>query len=424
MASISKPPLSLEAAPKKIAPAPTLEPTSQEQPWDGWLLVIVCILMGLGVVMIFSASAITALWRYNDPTYFLKRQFLHMIAGFFLLYVGMQIDYRWYRRAAYPILGVTVGMLLMVLLLGHTAGGAKRWVSLGFMMFQPGEWAKIAMLMVLAYSVEKKGTKIKTFFVGLLPHLLLVGGVVLLLLKQPDFGTSVLITSMMFVLLFVAGTRISYISLILMGAGAVAWQLIVTSPYRMKRIMAFLDPWSHQDTIGYQVTESLIAIGSGRVSGEGLGNGLGKLGFVPALETDFIGTAIAEELGFMGVALVIILFLLLLWRGLRIAFRSRDLFGTYLAVGITVLFGFQAAINLGVISGMLPTKGLTLPFVSYGGSSLLCSMFAIGVMLNISRCADDDWEHKRLMRDQRKQAERWERKRLEILERRRGERVK
>jgi cell division protein FtsW len=414
MASLSRPPLSIE-------PRETLT-ASSEQPWDGWLLVIVCALMGLGVVMIFSASAITALWRYGDPAYFLKRQFLHMIAGFFLLYVGMQIDYRWYRRAAYPILGVTVGMLLMVLLLGHTAGGAKRWVSLGFMMFQPGEWAKIAMIMVLAYSVEKKDSQIKTFSVGFLPHLMLVGGVVLLLLKQPDFGTSVLIVSMMFVLLFVAGTRLSYILMVLLMAGVGAWRLIVTSEYRMKRIMAFLDPWSHQDTIGYQVVESLIAIGSGRVSGEGLGNGLGKLGFVPAMETDFIGTVIAEELGFMGISLVIILFLLLLWRGLRIAFQARDLFGTYLAVGITVLFGLQAAINLSVISGMLPTKGLTLPFVSYGGSSLLCSMFAIGIMLNISRCADDAWEQKRAVREQLKQAERWERKRLDVIERRKRER--
>jgi cell division protein FtsW len=418
MASLSKPPLSIEPPPLTSA---SLTP-SQEQPWDGWLLVIVCALMGLGVVMIFSASAITALWRYNDPTYFLKRQFLHMIAGFFLLYVGMQIDYRWYRRAAYPILGVTVGMLLMVLLLGHTAGGAKRWVSLGVMMFQPGEWAKIAMIMVLAYSVEKKDSKIKSFSVGFLPHLVLVGGVVLLLLKQPDFGTSVLIVSMMFVLLFVAGTRLSYILAVLLMAAVGAWQLVVNSEYRMKRIMAFLDPWSHQDTIGYQVVESLIAIGSGRVSGEGLGNGMGKLGFVPALETDFIGTAIAEELGFMGISLVVVLFLLFLWRGLRIAFQARDLFGTYLAVGITVLFGLQAAINLGVISGMLPTKGLTLPFVSYGGSSLLCSMFAVGIMLNISRCADDAWEQKRALREQQRQAERWERKRLGVLDRRRRER--
>jgi cell division protein FtsW len=227
---------------------------------------------------------------------------------------------------------------------------------------------------------------------------------------------------MMFVLLFVAGTRLSYILMVLLMAGVGAWRLIVTSEYRMKRIMAFLDPWSHQDTIGYQVVESLIAIGSGRVSGEGLGNGLGKLGFVPAMETDFIGTVIAEELGFMGISLVIILFLLLLWRGLRIAFQARDLFGTYLAVGITVLFGLQAAINLSVISGMLPTKGLTLPFVSYGGSSLLCSMFAIGIMLNISRCADDAWEQKRAVREQAKQAERWERKRLDVIERRKRER--
>ena len=397
---------------------------SQEQPWDGWLLVIVCVLLGLGVVMIFSASAVTAGWRQGDPAFFLKRQLLYMVAGFGCLYVGMQIDYRWYRRMIYPILAVTIGLLMLVLLLGTTAGGAQRWISLGPIRFQPGELAKIVMIMVFAYSVEKKGTRIKSFSVGLLPHLVLVGGVVALLLKQPDFGTSVLIFSMMFAILFVAGTRLSYILLLIFTAGLGAWHLISGSDYRMRRVKAFLDPWKYQDDIGYQITESLIAIGSGRLTGEGLGDGLGKLGFVPALETDFIGTAVAEELGFAGIALVIILFLLLLWRGLRIALGARDLFGTYLAFGLTTLFGLQAAINLGVISGLLPTKGLTLPFLSYGGSSLLCCMFAIGVMLNISRCADDEWERKQHLREEHKSHERWEQKRQMILDRRRKERVR
>jgi len=394
-----------------------------EQPWDGWLLVIVCALLGLGLVMIFSASAVTAEWQFGDPAFYLKRQVLFLCAGFALLYVGLQIDYRWYKRAAYPILGVTVALLIAVAIYGRTVGGATRWINFGPFNFQPGEWTKIAIVMVLAYSVAKKGDRVRSFAVGLLPHLFVVGGVVGLLMLQPDFGTSVIVLTLMFATLFVAGTRLSWILLALIGAGATGWHLITSSPYRMKRIMAFLDPWNHEGDIAYQVTKSMIAIGSGGVTGQGLGDGLSKLGFVPELETDFIGTAVAEELGFFGIALVIILYLLVIWRGSRIALRARDAFGQYLAFGLTLLFGLSAAINLGVISGLLPTKGLTLPFMSYGGSSLLCSMFAVGVLLNISRCADDEYQRRRALKERRRREQRWKKKRERIMERRLAERL-
>ncbi len=394
-----------------------------EQQWDGWLLLVVSILIGLGVVMVFSASAVTATWNFDDPTFFLKRQILFLCLGFAFLYVGLRVDYRWYQRAVYPILGVTILLLVIVAFKGTTVGGATRWIRMGPLNFQPAEIAKISMVMVLAYSVAKKESRIKSFAVGLVPHFMVVGLVVGLLMLQPDFGTSVIIAMLMFSILFVAGTRVSYILSALVLAGLAAWQLIVHSPYRMKRVMAFLDPWDHQDSIAYQLTESMIAIGSGGLTGQGLGDGLGKLGFVPELQTDFVGTAIAEELGFFGIAVLIALYLVLIWRGIRIAIHARDKFGTYLAFGLTLLFGFQAAVNLGVISGLLPTKGLTLPFVSYGGSSLMCSMFAIGVLLSISRCADDEWLLKRAAEDQRKREERWERKRQRILDRRQQERI-
>lgn len=398
------------------------EEAREEQPWDGWLLVIVCALLGLGLVMIFSASSITAKWQYNDSTFFLKRQLLYLLAAFTLMYAGLRIDYRWYQRAVYPILGVTIALLVIVAMTGLTANNATRWIRIGGMTFQPGEWTKIAMAMVLAYSVTKKGDQVKSFTVGMMPHLLIVGFVVSLLMLQPDFGTSVLLLAMMFAVLFVAGTRISYILLALVCSGGAAYHLISSSPYRMKRVMAFLDPWAHQSDIAYQVTESMMAIGSGGIVGQGLGDGLGKLGFVPELETDFIGTAIAQELGFAGIVVVIVLYLLLVWRGIRIALAATDNFGKYLAFALTFLFGLQAAINLSVISGLVPTKGLTLPFVSYGGSSLLCSMFGIGILLSISRCASDEWKSKRAEKDREREALRWERKRERIMMRRLEER--
>ncbi|OIP41130.1 MAG: putative lipid II flippase FtsW [Deltaproteobacteria bacterium CG2_30_63_29] len=398
------------------------EEEREEQPWDGWLLVVVCALLGLGLVMIFSASSITAQWQHNDSTFFLKRQLLFLLAAFALMYAGLRIDYRWYQRAVYPILGVTLALLVIVAMSGLTANNATRWIRVGGMTFQPGEWTKIAMAMVLAYSVTKKGEQVKSFTVGIVPHLAIVGLVVGLLMLQPDFGTSVLLLSMMFAVLFVAGTRISYILLALVCSSAAAYHLISSSPYRMKRVMAFLDPWAHQGDIAYQVTESMMAIGSGGIVGQGLGDGLGKLGFVPELETDFIGTAIAQELGFAGVVLIVVLYLLLVWRGIRIALAATDNFGKYLAFALTFLFGLQAAINLAVISGLVPTKGLTLPFISYGGSSLLCSMFGIGILLSISRCASDEWKSKRAEKDREREALRWERKRERIMMRRLEER--
>lgn len=397
--------------------------TGKEQPWDGWMLVIVCALLGLGLVMIFSASAVTAEWRYGDPLYFLKRQLFFLMIGFALLYIGLRVDYRYYYRAVYPVLGVTIALLALVNVTGHTAGGAQRWLNLGLFRIQPGELTKITMVMVLSYSLAKKGERVKSFMVGLVPHLLVVGVVVLLLMQQPDFGTSVIIITMMFVLLFVAGTRVNYLAMLGAAAVIMAWRLIVMSPYRMKRWEAFMNPWEHRQDSSYQVVESIMAIGSGGLTGEGLGDGLGKLGFVPALETDFIGSAIAQELGFVGISLVIILFLLFIWRGTRIAMGARDAFGTYLAFGLVVLFSLQTAINLGVISGMLPTKGLTLPFISYGGSSLLMSMYAIGILLNISRCSDDEYMRRREEKDERKKRERWEKKRQRILARREEERL-
>ena len=386
-----------------------------ERPWDGWLLVIVCALLGIGVVMIYSASGITASWHFNDSMFFLKRQLLYVMGGFVLLIIGLKLDYHWYQRLVYPIFIATILLLLVVLVAGTDVNGARRWIRLGFINIQPAEIAKIAMGFVLAYSMAKKQDRIKSFSIGVLPHLIFVALVVGLLMLQPDFGSSVLITTLMGAMLFFAGTRLIYIigGLALCGIGG--GLAITMADYRMARVLAFLDPWGNQDSSAYQLVESLISIGSGGLPGRGLGEGLGKLGFVPELHTDFIGTAIAEELGFFGIALILGLFLAFAIRGFLIAMHARDYFGRYTAFGLTFIISLQAAVNLCVISGLLPTKGLTLPFISFGGSSLLLCMFATGVLLNISKCAEDSYAIKQAQKLAEKERVDWNKKRERIL---------
>lgn len=386
-----------------------------ERPWDGWLLLIVCALVGIGIVMIYSASGITATWLTGDSAFFLKRQLIYLAGGLLFLIFGLKVDYHWYRRTAWPIFAGTILVLAAVLFVGTDVNGARRWIRLGFFNVQPAEIAKVTLVFVLAYSMTKKNDLMKTFSVGILPHIILIGCVVGLLLKQPDFGSSAIIVILTGVMLLVAGTRMIYLIGGAIVGGLGASLLIFSADYRMKRIMAFLDPWGTQSNEGYQLTRSLISIGSGGVEGRGLGQGLGKLGFVPELHTDFIGTATLEELGFLGAIALCILFLAFAARGFLIACRARDLFGRYVAFGITFVITLQALLNLGVITGLLPTKGLTLPFVSFGGSSLVMCMFATGVLLNISKCAEDTWA----IRKTRDRAERerlaWEKKRERII---------
>lgn len=389
-------------------------------PWDVGLLVTVCLLVGLGLVMLYSASAVMASERMGHHFVLVKSQLQKLALGSVLMVIGLKLDYRWYRRMIYPILGGSILMLMLVAIpgIGTVQNGARRWFSVFGFSFQPAEVAKIAAVMFLSYSVSKKGDKMGSFAVGFVPHLMMIGGMVGLLMLQPDFGSSVILLSMMMIMLFVSGARMTY----LLGFGFLgilgAAYAIMGREYRMKRVLAFLDPWSYRDNIGYQISESLIAIGSGGVAGKGLGQGTGKLGYVPELWNDFIGTIVAEELGLVGVVVLVGLFLSLLWRGFRIASRCVDPFGKYLAFGLTAMFGLQATANLGVVTGLLPTKGLTLPFVSFGGTSLIIGLFATGVLLNISRNAPDSWELGREARDARSRDARWQKKRTRILSRR------
>jgi cell division protein FtsW len=263
--------------------------------------------------------------------------------------------------------------------------GARRWILMGFMTFQPVELAKLALVTYLAYSLARKADKVKTFTVGFVPHLVVCSAMMALLLMQPDLGSSVVLGATTLAMLFVAGARVSYIVLAVLAAAPMAYQLVVGTPWRMQRFMAYFNPeaFSHQEA--YQFLQARLAMGSGGFAGAGLGDGRASLGYTPEAHNDFILAPIGEELGFLGVATVIAMFAILIWRGLRAALGARDAFGGYLAFGVTLLFAVQALFNISVVMGILPNKGITLPLVSYGGSSLVSTMFLVGLLLNVGR---------------------------------------
>ena len=352
---------------------------------DRLLVATILGLTGFGVVMVFSAGAAFAAKTYGDWTYFLKREAVYSAAGLFAFALGLRLDYSVYRRLAYPLLFLSMAMLAVVLKVGPAINGAVRWFRWGSLSFQPSELAKFALALYLAVLLARKAERVKDFRMGFLPPLVMTGVFLLLLLKQPDLGTAVIIGVTALGLLFVAGTRTSYILLSVLVAAPIGWKVFIAGePWRMRRFLAFLYPWQFRRDTGYQLYESLISVGSGGLFGQGLGQGHQKLFFLPEAHTDFILAIIGEELGLVGVLSVLLAFTVLVWRGLRAASRARDAFGCYLAFGMTLLFGLQALVNMGVVLGLLPTKGLPLPFVSYGGTALVMSLFMAGVLANIS----------------------------------------
>ncbi|HNS98764.1 MAG TPA: putative lipid II flippase FtsW [Polyangiaceae bacterium] len=352
---------------------------------DPVLAATIIALVGFGIVMVYSASAIEATVRYHDPEHFLKRQFMFGIAGLGVMGAVSYIDYHRLRRLTYPVLGsVTVLMILTVIGMGVRRGGAARWLTVGPILIQPAEMAKLALVVWLAYSLAKKADKVRSFTVGFIPHVLMAGGLILLCLKQPDFGSAVVIAFLTFALLFVAGARMAYLFGGLIAVIAIGVQLVMSQGYRMARLTAYLDIAKHRQGSAYQPFQSVMSFGSGEITGLGLGKGLQVL-YLPEAHNDFIAAIIGEELGFIGVLGLASVFLLIVARGVRAAFRASDDFGSYLAFGISSMLGIQALVNMAVAMAILPTKGLTLPFISYGGSSLLVNAAAAGVLLNISR---------------------------------------
>lgn len=357
----------------------------QDGPIDPVLAAVVIALIGFGVVMVYSASAIDAAVHLKDPQYYLKKQGFYAAVALFLMWAVSHVDYHRYRRHTYTILAfVTVLLLLCVLGFGHMGGGAKRWLALGPIHVQPAEMAKLGLVLWLSYSLSKKADKIRTFLIGFVPHLIMAGFLMFLCLKQPDFGSAVVLLFLTFTMLFVAGAKIGYLlgGAILGALGGIG--LIFSRSYRLARYLAWLDMDKHRQDVAYQPFQSVMSFGSGGAVGLGLGRGLQVL-YLPEAHTDFIAAIVGEELGFLGVLGLCAAYLMLVSRGVRVALQAEDDYGSYIAFGISTMFGVQALVNLAVAMAILPTKGLTLPFVSYGGSSLLVNAAASGILLNVSR---------------------------------------
>ena len=365
--------------------APVVE--SPGRPIDLVLLAAVMGLVVIGTIEVYSSSAVYALKRSGDGAYFLKRQLLWVGLGLGAMWLGARSDHRWLARRTYSLLAASLVALVAVLLVGATINSAKRWFVLGPLSIQPVELAKLALVTYLAYSLSRKADRLEKFTIGFVPHLLVCAVMMALLLKQPDLGSSIILGATTLTLLFVAGTRTSYILLAVLAAAPVAYHFIVGTPWRMKRFLAFFNPEAFSDTVAYQIVQAHIAVGSGGATGQGLGDGLQQLGYMPEGHSDFIAAAIGEELGFVGLLVVLALYGVVLWRGARAALVAREPFGAYLAFGITLGFAFQAVVNFGVVLGLLPAKGITLPLVSYGGSSFIMSMYLVGIVLNVGRGA-------------------------------------
>ncbi len=356
-----------------------------QRPVDVVLAAIIVALIAFGVVMVYSASAVQATLHMHDPQYFLKKQAMYALVALGAFFTLGAIDYHRLYKLTYPVLGIVGILLLMCVVgLGHSGGGATRWLSVGPVHIQPAEMSKLALVCWLSYSLAKKADKVKSFTVGFLPHLLVAGVFMLLCMKQPDFGSSVVLLLLTFTMLFVAGAKVGYIlgASILGGVfGAVS---IMSKQYRLDRYMAWMNMDQHRADLAYQPFQSVMSFGSGGTWGTGIGKGLQTL-YLPEAHNDFIAAIIGEELGFVGIAGLSIVFLALVARGVRAAYRAPDDYGAYLAFGISTMFGVQVILNLCVALAILPTKGLALPFLSFGGSSLLVNAAAAGILLNVSR---------------------------------------
>jgi cell division protein FtsW len=354
---------------------------------DKWIFLSVVALTAVGLTMVLSTSYLYAQERFGDGIYFFRKQLIAGGAGLVGLVIGSLVPVALLRRLAYPLLAVTLVVLILVLIpgIGVMRGGARRWLMLPGFAFQPGELAKLALVFYLAHSMARKQDKIKTFSVGVLPHLIVAGAVLGVLLLQPDFGTALILAVLLYLMLFVGGARIPH----LLGTAALALPVLgyvmLTAEYRLRRLMTFMDPWRDASSSGFQVIQSLIAFGSGQLWGRGLGESRQKLFYLPEAHTDFVYSVIGEEMGLLGALAVLALFGIILMRGLRLTSKIEEPFEQYLAFGLTVLLGMQGLVHMGVVMGLMPTKGLVLPFISYGGSALVVNLAEVGLLLGLSR---------------------------------------
>ena len=351
------------------------------------ILIITFILVAAGLIMIYSTSAIFADDRFGDQYYFLKRQLIWAGIGVFMMAIGCFLRLELLQKLAKPFLLVTGLSLVLVLFpgLGTEIGGARRWLRFGMFSFQPAEMAKLALIIYSASFLSRKMEVLNNFREGVLPLLITLGVVMILILKQPDLGTAVLIGSIVLIMMFIAGVPLRYLVILALGTAPVFALMIFKVGYRWRRILVFLNPWKDPGNTGYQITQSFIALGSGGVIGKGLGQSVQKLYYLPESFTDFIFSIIGEETGFAGTLCILLLVAAFVCYGVKISRSTSNPFAYLLGMGLTVMIGMQAVIHMGVVTGCLPTKGLPLPFISFGGSSLVVSMTAVGLLVNISR---------------------------------------
>lgn len=351
------------------------------------LLFSIIILSLFGLLMIYSSSYVWAEYKFNDPYKFLKSQAIFLITGYLIMTIVAKIPYTKYLNKANIIYGVCFLLLILVLIpgIGTVRNGSRSWFGIGSMGIQPSEFTKLALIIFTSKYLYKNERDIKDIKKGVFPILgvlLLTFGLIML---EPDFGTGVVIVMTIVVILFVSGVKMKFfVKIGLLGLVGVA-ALILVAPYRLARIVSFLNPWSDPLGSGFQIIQSLYAIGPGGLLGLGLGNSIQKHFYLPEPQTDFIFSIISEELGFLGVLIISSLFLIIIYRGFKIAMKCNNNFGKYLAFGITFGLAFQTLLNLMVVVGLIPVTGVTLPFLSYGGSSLLITMLSMGILLNISK---------------------------------------
>ncbi len=374
----------------KIAPAVSGPASGEEHaPLDWWLLTIVVVLLGIGMIMVLSASGIVAEKMYNDKYFFFKKQAVFALLGGIALCCAALIPRSWLYRLQYPALLTTLVLVCITLTpLSPTINGAKRWISFGGLSLQPMEFVKIAVALYLAYFMSTKQELVKTFSRGVIPPFAVTGVFCALLLMQPDFGSAVVLAGILFFMCLAGGTRFIYLFISLGMAAAGALALVLNSGYRARRLTAFLDPFQDAHNTGYQLVQSLYALALGGFSGAGVGAGKQKMFYLPEAHNDFIMAVLGEELGFIGITLVMLLFALLFWRCYRIIMGQKDLRDRLSAFGISLVLTLGAVLNLAVVMGMAPPKGVPMPFLSYGGSNLLATLLCVGLMLNFSRTAE------------------------------------
>ncbi len=358
---------------------------------DKVLFFATILLVALSIVMVYSASAPVALERYGRASVFLIKQGMWSVLGIAMLYVVMRIDYRFYREPVFIWSCLAfVAVALVAVYFRAPVNGARRWFGVGGIGVQPSELAKLVAIFFIAALLERRKHRIDEIGYALLPIALVVLGLVALILPEPDFGTSMSLLLIAAVMVFAAGLNYRYIVGVTLVALPVIYIVVMGSAYRRRRTLAFLNPWEDPLGDGFQIIQSLIAVGTGGVWGKGLMNGVQKLFYLPEPHTDFIYSAISEELGLVGATAVLLCFCVVTWRGLRVALRAPDSFGAFLALGLTTMVAVQAFINISVVLGLMPTKGIPLPFVSFGGSSLLINLVGMGILLNVSQHASTE----------------------------------